>query len=66
MVNAVLNIARKQNLKRVWLVTTNDNLSAQNFYLKKGFKIIAVYKDAMKQARKLKPQIPLIGINGIL
>lgn len=51
--------------KRLWLITTNDNLNALRFYQKRGFALVAVYPNALEAARKLKPQIPLTGEFGI-
>lgn len=50
---------------RLWLVTTNDNMRALRFYQRRGFTIAAVHINALEQARKLKPGIPLIGADGI-
>jgi len=50
---------------RLWLITTNDNLPALRFYQRRGFRIVAVYPGAMENSRKLKPGIPLTGIDGI-
>jgi hypothetical protein len=30
-----------------------------------GFKIVAIHKDAIRDSRKLKPEIPEIGVDGI-
>jgi N-acetylglutamate synthase-like GNAT family acetyltransferase len=49
----------------LWLITTNDNISAIKYYEKMGFEITAIYKDAILESRKIKPEIPLIGNNGI-
>jgi GNAT superfamily N-acetyltransferase len=46
-------------------VTTNDNLSALRFYQRRGFVLSALRVDAMKSARDVKPNIPLIGHDGI-
>ena len=51
--------------KRVWLITTNDNLDAIRFYQRRGFMISAIYKNALEFSRKLKPSIPTIGRYGI-
>jgi ribosomal protein S18 acetylase RimI-like enzyme len=51
--------------KRIWLITTNDNLNALRFYQKKGYKLSAFYQNAVEKARKLKPEIPPIGLDGI-
>lgn len=65
MVNAVLEKARSKDCRRLWLITTNDNLNALRFYQKRGFHLVAVYPDAVEASRKLKPQIPAIAENGI-
>ncbi|OGC91897.1 MAG: hypothetical protein A2142_01565 [candidate division Zixibacteria bacterium RBG_16_48_11] len=49
----------------MWLITTNDNLLALRFFQKRGFCISAVYPDAIQHSRRLKPEIPLIGREGI-
>jgi len=46
-------------------VTTNDNLSALRFYQRRGFVLSALRVNAMKAARDVKPNIPLIGDHGI-
>ena len=50
---------------RLWLITGNDNTSALRFYQKRGFRLVAVYRNAVDQARRLKPEIPLYGNDGI-
>ncbi|GIO24868.1 GNAT family N-acetyltransferase [Oceanobacillus sp. J11TS1] len=52
-------------VKLISLVTTNDNLNALKFYQKRGYKIEAVFTDAVKKAREIKSSIPLIGNDGI-
>jgi ribosomal protein S18 acetylase RimI-like enzyme len=48
--------------RRVWLVTTNDNLEALRFYQRRGFVISCVRLGAMDDARRtLKPEIPEVG-----
>lgn len=51
--------------ERMWLVTTNDNLRALYFYQRRGFRIIAIHRDAVQYSRELKPEIPLVAYNGI-
>jgi N-acetylglutamate synthase-like GNAT family acetyltransferase len=65
LVERVVELAKSQNIQRLWLVTTNDNLNALCFYQKRGFQIKAVHNDALALARKLKPGIPLKGSHGI-
>ena len=50
---------------RLWLITTNDNLLALRFYQKRSFQIVAIYPNAIDDSRRLKPSIPLIGLDGI-
>jgi GNAT superfamily N-acetyltransferase len=65
LIEAVRNVAREAGCKRVWLITTNDNLNALRFYQKRGFVLVAVHRDAITEARKIKPEIPLVGEFGI-
>lgn len=59
LINAVIAIAKGAGCRRVWLTTTNSNINAIRFYQKFGFTLKAVHINAMEEARKLKPQIPL-------
>jgi N-acetylglutamate synthase-like GNAT family acetyltransferase len=65
LVGSVAADARKQGCRRLWLITTNDNLDAVHFYQKRGFHLVAVHRDALEETRRLKPQLPLTGIDGI-
>lgn len=65
LLNAVVDEARKQNCKRVFLCTTNDNLRGLRFYQKRGFELVTVHRGAVNESRKIKPSIPLIGNDGI-
>ena len=65
LVNAVIQEAKNLDCRRVWLITTNDNTRAIRFYQRRGFALRAVYINALEEARKLKPQIPLTGDDGI-
>jgi GNAT superfamily N-acetyltransferase len=51
--------------KRLWLITTNDNVGGIKFYKKRGFKVAAIHKNAVSESRRLKPEIPLTGIDGV-
>ncbi|WP_034261679.1 GNAT family N-acetyltransferase [Bacillus sp. J33] len=57
--------ARAHGCSRIHLITTNDNLNALRFYQKRGYTLCRLHKDAVKEARKIKPQIPLAGYDGI-
>ncbi|HYX50607.1 MAG TPA: GNAT family N-acetyltransferase [Ktedonobacteraceae bacterium] len=65
LIEAVRDIAIKSGCTRLWLITTNDNLNALRFYQKRGFVLVAVRRNALEQSRKLKPEIPMIGYDGI-
>jgi DNA-3-methyladenine glycosylase I len=65
LLSAVKRMAAKSGCHRLWLITTNDNKPAIEFYEKRGFTITAVHKDAIKESRRLKPEIPQIGVDGI-
>ena len=62
---AVRQEARDLGCARLWLVTTNDNTPALRFYQRRDFDICAFYKDAVKDNRRLKPEIPDEGLGGI-
>lgn len=64
LVKRVRGLAKKEKIKRLWLVTTNDNLDGLRFYQKRGFILKRIYPNSLAAYRKLKP-IPLIGDNGI-
>jgi len=65
LIDKAIEEARTGNCKRLFLITTNDNLHALGFYQKRGFEIVAVYRGAVNESRKIKPGIPLVGMDGI-
>ena len=65
LIEAAKVAARQSGCRRLWLITTNDNLRALGFCQKRGFRLVAVYPGAMDAARRLKPEIPLLGNDGI-
>lgn len=65
LLKTVKNHAYQMGCTRLWLITTNDNISALHFYQKRGFFLAAIHLDAVLEARKLKPEIPLRGYDGI-
>ena len=62
---AVAGAAARAGCRRLWLVTTNDNLDALRFYQRRGMHLVAVHHGLRETARRLKPQIPLTGCFGI-
>jgi ribosomal protein S18 acetylase RimI-like enzyme len=65
LLTAVQQAARQAGCTRLWLITTNDNLAALRFYQRRGFVLAAVHRNALELSRRLKPEIPLIGLDGI-
>jgi N-acetylglutamate synthase-like GNAT family acetyltransferase len=65
LIEALKNVAHEAEFERIWLVTTNDNMEALMFFQTHGFELVAIHRNALAQARKMKPQIPLIGKHNI-
>ncbi len=65
LVMAVKEAAIRAESKRLWVITTNDNVAALRFYQQRGFRLAALYKDAVNASRRIKPQIPHTGKDGI-
>ena len=57
--------AAQRGCRRVWLITTNDNIEAIRFYQRRDYVIAEVHVNAVNISRRLKPSIPLIGNFGI-
>ena len=64
LLKAAREAASRMGCRRLWLVTTNDNTPAQSFYRALGMELVAVYRGAVGESRKLKPSIPLAGVGG--
>ncbi len=65
LVEAVETWAKEAGIKRLWLVTTNDNLAALKFWQKRGYELVKIHRNAIAEARRIKPQIPITGLDGI-
>ena len=65
LIKKVIERAREKGCSRVWLITTNDNTNALRFYQKRGFEWLGFYRNSMEVSRKLKPEIPEFGEDGI-
>ncbi len=65
LLGAMAERARQDGVRRVWLVTTNDNIRALRFYQMRGWNMCALHADAIAASRKLKPGIPPTGEDGI-
>ena len=65
LINKVIEEARAKNCRRVFLITTNDNLHSLGFYQRRGFELVKINRGAVNESRKIKPSISLIGENDI-
>lgn len=66
LLDYLIKLGCQNNCKRIKLITTNDNIKALRFYQKRGFILSNIYINAVNEvSRKLKPEIPLKGMNGI-
>lgn len=65
LIKSVIQTAKENRCKCVWLITTNDNTHAIRYYQKFGFELTGVYLNALDESRKLKPSIPRLGNDGI-
>jgi GNAT superfamily N-acetyltransferase len=65
LLGAVQELARHAGCRRLWLVTTNDNRPAIEFYRSRGWSLKEVHANAVTEARCLKPEIPRLGHNGV-
>lgn len=65
LLRAVEDTARAAGCGRVFLITTNDNMHALRFYQRSGYRLAALRPGAIDEARRLKPGIPEIGLDGI-
>jgi RimJ/RimL family protein N-acetyltransferase len=65
LLDAVVDYARAHDWKRLWLITTNDNTDALRLYQRAGWEWVAWHRDAVSDARPLKPELPEKGSHGI-
>jgi ribosomal protein S18 acetylase RimI-like enzyme len=65
LLQAAQRTARAAHCRRLWLITTNDNVRAREFYTRRGLAVAAIHQGAIDASRKLKPQIPQHGIEGV-
>lgn len=65
LLNHLEQIAKSHLIRRIWLITTNDNVNALAFWQKRGYRIVKVHPNAIEESRRLKPEIPRIAENGI-
>ena len=65
LLDEIENLARQKKCKRLWVITTNDNVDALRFYQKRDFEMRAVHRHSIEESRKIKPKLPMIGNYGI-
>jgi predicted GNAT family acetyltransferase len=58
LIEAVLGHARDEGVRRIWLVTTDDNLRALGFYQRWGMDLAALIRDRVSTSRLVEPSIP--------
>lgn len=59
LLRTALEIAVASGSRRLWLVTTNDNLPAIRFYLRRGMTVASVHQGALERDRRaFKPEMP--------
>jgi GNAT superfamily N-acetyltransferase len=64
LLRAAERIARSRGCRRLWLITTSDNRAALSFYRAAGWRQVAVHRGAVREARRLKPEIPELAADG--
>ncbi len=65
LMDAVRDAAREAGCRRLWLITTNNNLRALELYQRWGMDIVAFHRNGIAKARHLKPSIPERDARGI-
>lgn len=65
LLEAVKDASRQAGCTRLFLITTNDNIDALRFYQRRGFVLSALHLNVLEAARRIKPEIPLVGEYGI-
>jgi GNAT superfamily N-acetyltransferase len=65
LLNALIEECRATDVHRIHVTTTNDNTRALRFYQRAGFRLTALRPGAVDESRKIKPEIPSHGLDGI-
>jgi len=66
LMEELVRLARMQRCRRIWVVTTNDNVDALRFYQRRGLHLADLRCGAVEESRRtLKPTIPSVGSYGI-
>jgi 2-oxo-4-hydroxy-4-carboxy--5-ureidoimidazoline (OHCU) decarboxylase/GNAT superfamily N-acetyltransferase len=60
LLETALRVAAASGAERLWLVTTNDNLDAIRWYLRRGMTVAVVHADGVTRDRAaIKPHLPM-------
>ena len=66
LIAALKEFAIDAGCRRLWVVTTNDNVDALRFYQRRGFRLAQLRPGAVDASRQeLKPEIPRLGDHDI-
>jgi len=65
LMRAFRGLGETAGLRRIRVITTNNNRAAQAFYEALGMCRCAVYPDAVVEARRLKPELPELDTEGV-
>jgi GNAT superfamily N-acetyltransferase len=65
LLRALEATAGERGWERLRLGTGNDNTRALRFYQRRGWDLVALHRGAVDRDRELKPEIPLVGQDGI-
>lgn len=66
LIEEVERIASGAGCRRLWLITTNDNIDGLRFYQRRGFHLVQLHGGVVDRSREsLKPEIPETGEYGI-
>jgi ribosomal protein S18 acetylase RimI-like enzyme len=65
LVDGAVAELRERGVRTLSVTTTNDNLRALSFYVRRGFRLVKLELDGMEQVRAVKPGVPLEGQEGL-
>ncbi|HEY7948014.1 MAG TPA: GNAT family N-acetyltransferase [Acidimicrobiales bacterium] len=65
LMDAAFAHAQETEVRRLWLVTTNDNVRAIGFYQRWGMDLVEFIHDGVAVSRRVKPEIPILGLDDI-
>ena len=65
LIEAVVEHAKDRGCTRIRVTTTNANLDALRFYMRRGFRLAELRIGAVDRSREVKPDIPETGAYGI-